>query len=78
MFGTTRKGRHMASTKELKTLIKQAEKQGWKVERTRAGKLKWVSPAGGIPYRSSFTPSDRNAVHNIASDLRKRGLVLAK
>jgi hypothetical protein len=67
----------MASTKELKPLIKQAEKQGWTVERTRAGKLKWISPAGGIPYFSSFTPSDRKAVHNIAAALRQRGLVTA-
>lgn len=66
----------MASTKELKPLIKQAEKQGWTVERTRAGKLKWVSPTGGIPYFSSVTPSDRRAIHNIAADLRKMGLAV--
>ena len=64
----------MASTKELKPLIKQAEKQGWTVKRTRAGKMKWTSPKGGIPYFSSCTPSDRRAIHNIVSDLRKKGL----
>lgn len=69
----------MASTKELQTLIKQAKRQGWDVKPTRAGKYKWTPPKnlpkGGLPYFSSITPSDRRAIHNIASDLRKRGLV---
>lgn len=64
----------MASTKELTALIRVARKQGWTVEKTRAGKYKWTSPKGGLPYFSSLTPSDRRAIHNITGDLRKRGL----
>lgn len=69
----------MASTKELQTLIKQAKKQGWDVNKTRAGKYKWTPPqkVGGLPYFSSLTPSDRRAIHNITADLRKRGLKTA-
>lgn len=65
----------MASSKELKPLIRAAEKQGWTVETTRAGRYKWTSPKGGLPYFSALTPSDRRAIHNITADLRKRGLV---
>lgn len=68
----------MASTKELKKLIKTAEKQNWTVERTRAGKFKWTSPSKGhLPYFSSCTPSDHKAIHNITADLRKRGLAVS-
>lgn len=67
----------MASSKDLKPLIRQARKQGWTVEDTRGGgKLKWISPRGGVPYFSSKTPSDRRAIHNISADLTKRGLTV--
>ena len=64
----------MASTKELKPLMKAAQKQGWDVVTTRNGRIKWTSPQGGLPYFSASTPSDRRAIHNIAADLRRRGL----
>lgn len=68
----------MASKKELKPLIKQAEKCGWSVTRTRADHLKWVRPGGGMPYFSSSTPSDRRAITNIERDLARMGLNVAK
>jgi hypothetical protein len=65
----------MASSKDLKPLIKRAKKAGWTVEPGRkSSHLKWVRPAGGMPYFSSSTPSDGRAVHNIESDLVKMGL----
>lgn len=65
----------MASSKDLKPLMKRAKQQGWEVTTTRNGRIKWTSPAGGLPYFSSCTPSDRRAIHNITADLAKRGLL---
>lgn len=64
----------MASSKELKPLMRAAKRQGWDVVTTRNGRIKWISPEGGLPYFSASTPSDRRAIHNITSDLGKRGL----
>lgn len=66
----------MASTKELKPLMKAAKAAGWNVETTRNGRIKWTGPQGGLPYFSASTPSDRRAIHNIVADLRKRGLTV--
>lgn len=65
----------MASSKDLKPLIRKAEKQGWTVTRTRGDHLKWTGPSGGTPYFSSSTPSDSRAVINLEKDLLKRGLL---
>lgn len=66
----------MASTKDVKALIKRAEKQGWTVSRTRADHLRWTSPTDPRPYFSSSTPSDKRAIINISKDLQRRGLRL--
>lgn len=66
----------MAATKDVKALIKKAEKQGWSVERTRGHHLRWTGPVDDRPYFSSATPSDKRAIMNITRDLRRRGLVL--
>lgn len=68
----------MASSKELRPLIREAQRQGWTVELTRRGRYRWTNPAGGTPYFSASTPSDRRAVHNIVSDLHRRGLATAR
>jgi hypothetical protein len=72
----------MASSKELKPLMKEAKRQGWDVVTTRNGRIKWTPPKGlpkgGLPYFSASTPSDRRAIHNITADLTKRGLTVAK
>ena len=64
----------MAASKELKSLIRDATAQGWTIDRSRAGHLKWRSPQGGMPYFSSSTPSDKRAIHNIETALRRMGL----
>lgn len=64
----------MASSKDLKPLLRSAEKQGWTISRTRGDHLKWTHPDGGMPYFSSSTPGDSRAVHNIRKDLMRRGL----
>lgn len=64
----------MASTKDLKALVRTAERAGWTVSRTRNDHYRWIHPQGGKPYFSSSTPSDSRAIRNIRHDLVKRGL----
>jgi hypothetical protein len=64
----------MATNKEINTLIKQAEEQGWTVNLTGGGHYKWVSTLGAVVFTSQ-TPSDKRALANIKRDLRTRGFV---
>lgn len=68
---------NFGTTKEMRTLIKQAEAQGWEVSMRAAGHLKWVSPNGDTVF-TSRTPSDRRAVKKITKDLRLRGFIEIK
>jgi predicted RNA binding protein YcfA (HicA-like mRNA interferase family) len=62
----------MSCKKELHQLLKKAEKQGWRVNRTKGDHYKWVSPEGQIVF-SAQTPSDSRAIKNIIRDLAKKG-----
>ena len=62
------------SNKDLRTLCKKAETQGWVVTQGKTH-LKWLSPEGK-PIFTSYSPSDVRAIKNIVSMLRKNGLKL--
>lgn len=62
------------SPKDLNKIIKQAEEQGWTINISNGGHLKWVSAMGSV-FFSSRTPSDRRALHKIKRDLRLRGFI---
>jgi predicted RNA binding protein YcfA (HicA-like mRNA interferase family) len=61
--------------KEVQELIKQAEAQGWVVQQSSGGHLKWLSPMGGFVFSSS-TASDYRAVKNITRDLKAYGFIV--
>jgi predicted RNA binding protein YcfA (HicA-like mRNA interferase family) len=61
-----------SNSKEINQMIKNAEKRGWVVIKTKRGHLKWRSPSGNLVFSSS-TPSDRKAAKNIAEDLVRYG-----
>ncbi len=63
----------MSVSKDVKPLIRQALSEGWRVERTNGGHIKWIHPSGGFLFSSS-TPSDRRAIRNLERDLRRLGL----
>ena len=65
----------MASSKELMSLLKLAEIQGWRVSRTNKNHYKLIAPNGKVIFTSS-TPSDNRAINNIKRDLRANGLVI--
>lgn len=62
------------SNKELSSLVKQATEQGWVVELTNGGHVKWQSPMGRF-FFSAQTPSDIRALKNIKRDLRNNGFI---
>jgi predicted RNA binding protein YcfA (HicA-like mRNA interferase family) len=59
-------------SKDLRQLIKQAEKQGWRVKVTGGNHLKWLPPRGQFVI-SSFSPSDPRAIKNLTKQLEKEG-----
>jgi predicted RNA binding protein YcfA (HicA-like mRNA interferase family) len=63
---------------DLKSLRKLAIKQGWRVETTRGGHIKWYPVHGTEFVVTSSTPSDYRAIRNIRSMLKRYGLVLDK
>ena len=63
---------------EMRVLLKQAERQGWRVSPTRSGHIKFVPPDPSIPALvTGSTPSDRRSLRNLQADLRRRGLTLS-
>lgn len=60
----------------MKDLVKAAKKQGWRVEPTRGGHIRFTPPWKHMQQIiCSSTPSDRHAVRNALSQLRRNGLV---
>lgn len=65
----------MASVKkDIRQLIKVAEKAGWVVGYDNSGHRSWIPPNGGVPVRTSSTPSDWRGLERIKNDLRRKGL----
>lgn len=59
--------------KELRQLLREARRQGWRVERTKKGHYKLWPPDGGPPEILPGTPSDWRSLKNAIARLRRRG-----
>lgn len=70
----------LTSNAELRDLIKLADQQGWIIEQTNGGHLKWIPPDPTMSFViTSATPSDGAfALKKIKNDLEKRGLITDK
>ena len=62
------------ASKEIRELVRELERQGWRVAQTKGGHLRAYPPAGS-PVIMPSTPSDRRALANAVSLLRQRGFV---
>lgn len=62
----------MSLKKDLETLVKKAEAQGFTVERTGGDHLKWTAPSGEFHFSPS-TPSDTRGLKNTLADLERIG-----
>ena len=64
----------MASAKkETKEIIREAEKQGWRVEPTKKGHIRFYAPDGVNVVHAAGTPSDPRAIANLVAQLRRYG-----
>lgn len=59
--------------KELKEIVKAAEKQGWQVKTTKKGHKMFYAPDGVNKVLAGGTPSDHRALQNLLADLRRYG-----
>jgi predicted RNA binding protein YcfA (HicA-like mRNA interferase family) len=64
----------VVASKEIRELVRQLEKQGWRVVTTRGGHLRALPPQGSAVVLPG-TPSDRRAFGNAIALLRARGFV---
>jgi hypothetical protein len=62
----------MSVKKDVAKLLKEAERQGWRIE-DRGRRYLCFSPDGNTVVTVSKTPSAQKALMNILSDLRKGG-----
>lgn len=66
--------RHMASVqKEMKEIRREAERQGWRVEATKKGHIRFYAPDGTNIVHAAGTPSDRRSIDNLIAQLRRYG-----
>lgn len=59
---------------EIKTLVKQAIAQGWRVRKLKSGHWMFLSPNTAVaPIVFSGTPSDYRAILNFKAALKRSG-----
>lgn len=63
------------ASKDLKTVVKAATEQGWRVDTLKSGHLRFRAPNGTGTCISGGTPSDRRALDNLLGCLRRNGLI---
>lgn len=61
--------------KDLRKLIRAAERQGWTVQIGKAGHVKLFAPDGRTLVTMGSTESDRRALTNTVSRMRRAGFV---
>lgn len=66
----------IGARKEYRPLVKDARKQGWKIDLTGNNHLRFWPPHGGPPVITSNTPSDGRAKKNLIAALRRGGLTI--
>jgi predicted RNA binding protein YcfA (HicA-like mRNA interferase family) len=57
--------------RDLHALVRQAESEGWLVERTNGGHLRLTHPNGAVVF-CAWSPSDSRAVKNVRALLRRK------
>lgn len=65
----------MSVQKDLKKILKAAEKQGWRAEQLKSGHWRLYAPDGVNIVHVSGTPEGSQAIRDIVSDLRRYGFV---
>lgn len=58
---------------ELKEIVREAEKQGWRAKRTKRGHWMLLAPDRKSKVLIAGTPSDRRSMANAISRMRRYG-----
>lgn len=61
----------MRIPRQYRDLYRAATADGWSVEPTNNGHLRWTHPAASRPVFSASSPSDHRAVLNVRARLRR-------
>lgn len=59
--------------RDYEKIIDAAIRQKWRVERSKKNQVKFYPPNSRVMIVASGTPSDRRAIHNLLSQLRREG-----
>jgi hypothetical protein len=59
--------------RDVRELVEQAVRQGWRVEERKSGRVLLFSPDGHTIVTLHGTPSDRNWLHAAIRQLRRGG-----
>jgi hypothetical protein len=59
--------------RDVRELVEQAVRQGWRAEERRSGRLLLYSPDGRTIVTVHGTPSDRNWRHSAIRELKRGG-----
>jgi len=62
-----------AAKKELKEIAREAERQGWRVGKTKKGHPQFFAPDGENIITAAGTPSDHRSIDNLIARLRRYG-----
>lgn len=61
---------------DLRKIEQAAREQGWRVERTTKGHIRFVPPDATMPMViASGTPSDQRSIKNLIAQLRRSGFI---
>lgn len=56
---------------DMKAFVRRKIKEGWKIERTKKGHLRWFCAATGAVIFSASTPSDYRTLQNTMADIKR-------
>jgi len=56
---------------DMKAFVRKKTREGWSVERTKKGHLRWVYLATGAVVISAATPSEYRTLQNTMADVKR-------
>jgi predicted RNA binding protein YcfA (HicA-like mRNA interferase family) len=65
----------MAASKDFKKMLREAQRQGWRVEQTKGGHWRLYAPDGEHIVHAAGTPSDTRSLDNTLAQMRRYGFV---
>lgn len=66
-------------SKDFKTIVEEAEKQGFRIDYRKGGRVMFYSPDKAKPVVTAHqTPSDHRALDNLIAQLRRSGFIWKK